>query len=261
MRTPVHLAAAAAAAAALGAAPALADDAFMCVPNKVSAGQAITIKFPGHPGIFGHGPSSGSWVGYEAGAASGQFKITSWTPDGIEVVTPKSISPGPVAVDVVVAGHHLPGPAGGCFEITVPVAPLRGIAAPVARQALTRVSTSDYPCRRDATITLVGTRFKPGTEKPPWGSGRVIRFEPMETRWQRGTTMVELGTTSDPGGSQFYTTYVSGLRIKSPTLMELTVTQCFVTQPGAKARIWFPDGAKSAWVNLRLPVGPQAVSR
>jgi hypothetical protein len=251
MRTTLHLAAAAA-AAALAATPALADDTFTCVPDKVSAGQQVAIKFPGHPGIFGGGAGGNSWVAYRARGVSGRLKIRSWGADGVEVVTPKSMAPGPVGVDVVAAGHHLPGPAGACFQIVVAGASIRGPAAPVAHQALTRVTTLDGPCYRDARITLTGTRFIPRSEEPPWGSGRHISFMPMASRWHIGATMVELAD-DDPAGDEFWTAYISGLRIRSSTMMELTVGECFVTAPGARARIWFPDGTKSAWVKLTRP--------
>jgi hypothetical protein len=251
MRTTLHLAAAAA-AAALAATPVLADDTFTCVPDKVSAGQQVAIKFPGHPGIFGGGAGGNSWVAYRAGGVSGRFKIKSWGPDGVEIVTPKSISPGPVAVDVVAEGHHLPAPATACFQIVVAGALVRGPAAPVAKQALTRVTTLDVQCGRDAKITLTGTRFTPRSEEPPWGSGRHIFFMPMASRWHIGATMVELAE-NDPAGGEFWTAYISGLRIESSTRMDLTVNECFLGKAGAKARIWFPDGTKSAWVGLTRP--------
>jgi hypothetical protein len=254
MRTTLHLAALAA-AAALAATPALADDTFTCVPDKVAAGQQVAIKTVHHPGLFGSGPGPTSWVEYQVGTRTGRLPVVSWTPNRIIVSTPTGIGPGPVKVSVVVGGSAIEGPQPGCFGIPAVVAPLRGIAAPVVRQALTRVEARDWPCNRNMTITLGGTGFSPGTEQPTWGGRRDSRRVPMEDRWRTRTTMVELGVGNDEGAADYWTSFVSGVRINSSTSMDVRVSQCFVTEADAKARIWFPDGSKSDWVYLMTPIG------
>jgi hypothetical protein len=206
-----------------------------CAPNRLLAGAEIRI---GSPGAFGGSPSAEVVLTYRNTAGGGPARFgpaRSWSSREVAFVLPAGLANGVYEVVLSSPAGALRNPA--CFTIgpplvAAPLAPRTVVAGMV--QSLDMAVDGDLPWIGDTTITLWGKNFQPGTEAPA-------------RPWTPGKTWVELSGDGRPYPPTSRTFAPPRIVIRDPGTIVYTVTKYVLLIPGLKARVWFPDGSKSAW--------------
>ena len=232
---------------ALAAGPAQrAASQLTCTPAHLTGGGELRIT---SPGAFGASPSGDVVLTYRnttAGGSPARFPATrAWSASAVTFL---------FAVDVLTVGTYevvLSSPAGAlrnpaCFRVDpalTAITTIRGSVPGVAHPTLTLARDTENLCFVPTTITLLGTRFSPGTEQPPPAGGFT------DTSWIAGKTLAEVADESGAtrGGAR--------LLIRSDNLIEATTSQCVRFWTNAKIRLWFPDGSRSAWQRIDFTPG------
>jgi hypothetical protein len=241
------------AALLVGAAP-RAEAQLVCSPATVSAGADLHLTSAGR---FGASMPAGLTVAaVNAGGTSTPLAVRSWTASNVTVQLPAGLSPGSYAV-LLSTPAGPPQRQAACFTVTptivaAPLAP-RSVVAGVVLPSLSRAEMNVYPCARDIVIRMTGTGFTPGSG---YAAPNHYRLE-LERAWSSGLTMVETATDAT-GPDPYFNSFIENVAVTSPTHLEARMSLgCFGENAGARLRIWFPDGTKSAWVRLQAPpIGP-----
>jgi hypothetical protein len=215
-----------------------------CTPAHLRAGAEIRI---GSPGAFGGSPSADVVLTYRntAGGTAARFGAPrSWNTREVAFLLPSDVATGVYEVVLSSPAGALRNPS--CFTVdpplvVAPIAPRTVIVASVLR-SLDEAVDGDLPCTGDTMITLWGKNFQPGTE------GGVIN---PAANWVAGKTMVELGggVPYPPPTRPLFSP--PRIAIRNAGTIEYTISRCILLMPGLKARVWFPDGTKSAWKTVR----------
>ncbi len=229
-----------------------------CTPARLAAGAEIRI---GSPGAFGGAPSAEVALTYRntAGGGSARFgPARSWTSREVAFLLPAGLANGVYEVVLSSPAGALRNPA--CFTIGPPIVAVTVARAPVGvapSASVFSVTSPDKPCLGNATLNITGMGFQPGTEvasyavsHPPAGTLREVTSPgdgPLAPVWRHGITMLE-ATADGPYANDYWTNLIYTLRITGPASMQATMPKCFVLEHGAKLRVWFPDGTRSAWV-------------
>jgi hypothetical protein len=208
-----------------------------CTPNRLRAGEEIRI---GSPGAFGGAPSAEVTLSYSnaTGSINRHFgSPRAWSTREVAFLLPSNLPDG-------VYGVTLSSPAGAlrnptCFTIGPPLVGVTTIRGPagVALATLDTVVDGDWPCTGETMIRLWGKRFTPGTEAAGVPS----------LAWTAGKTMVEFAGDARPFPLLRDPGIAPRMSIRDAGTIEYTTSRCILLLPGLKARIWFPDGTKSAW--------------
>jgi hypothetical protein len=232
-----------------GSTPANAQ--FACSPPTVTSGAEFHLTSTAK---FGATRPAGVAVEVFAGAGAPRgLTILNWAASDVLVRLPGDIPPGPYGVRITTpAGTPQQNPS--CVTVravvSAPIRPTTAAAGTVVA-TLTGAVDGDPPCTGTTMITLWGSHFRPGTESVRhigWpGETLVLVGAPA---WASGKTVVELGGTRG-AYPPVRPTASPRLVILDQGTMQLTLDRCILLWPGLKARIWFPDGTKSAWQPVR----------
>jgi hypothetical protein len=227
------------AAAALFLGSAAAPAQLTCTPSRLLAGAELRI---GSPGAFGVSPSGEVRLTYRNTAGGSATAFTgprSWSAREVAFLLPAGLADGVYEVVLSSPAGALRNPS--CFTVgpafvAAPLAP-RTVVAGVVR-TLDMAVDGDLPWEGDTKITLWGKNFQPGTEAsgPPWTAGK---------------TWVELSGDGRPYPPTTRTFAPPRIVIRDAGTIEYTTTKYVLLIPGLKARVWFPDGTKSAWQYVR----------
>lgn len=214
-----------------------------CTPNRLRAGEELRI---GSPGAFGGTPSADITISYSntAGTINRHFgSPRSWSASAVAFLLPTDLPDGAYGVVLSSPGGALRNPT--CFTIGPPLVAVTTIRGPVAGITLATLDTvvdGDLPCTGDTMITLWGKNFQPGTEAAAAG--------PPATSWTVGKTMVELAGEGRPYPPLTRPFSPPRIAIRNAGTIEYTISRCILLMPGLKARVWFPNGTKSAWQHV-----------
>jgi hypothetical protein len=220
-----------------------------CTPNRLLAGAEIRI---GSPGAFGGSPSAEVVLTYKratGGSPVGFGAPRSWSAREVAFLLPAGLADGVYEVVLASPAGALRNPS--CFTIGPPLVaittirgPVAGLVPPAARNADAALNPCAHPAFQ--TLTISGERFTPGSET-------------HGAFWAAGLTWVEAKTDDDPPSTGTHDTPTyrwmhTVPRVVSATRIEIDMKTCFPLQRGAKVRVWFPDGTKSDWLAVHLPV-------
>jgi len=219
-----------------------------CTPgNLTHGGGELRIT---SPGAFGGSPSAEVVLTYRnttaGGTAVGFPGSRTWSASAVTYLfATGALRPGTYEVVVSSPAGALRNPS--CFTVDAPLTAITTIRGPSAGSipsaTLDIVVDGDWPCDGLTKITLWGHGFTPGTE----GTG----INPVRD-WTSGKTMVEISAEGRPSAGMPPDAGAGGrIVVRDPGTIEFTVSKCLLMLPGLKARVWLPDGTKTAWQQVR----------